>query len=66
MLAVYALLTVAASIAACRQDRHWLCLPILPVVFLTYHLSYGIGFWRGIWDVSTGQQPDAAFSALVR
>lgn len=25
-------------------------LPILPIVFATLHLSYGIGFLKGIWD----------------
>ncbi|MBE7443731.1 MAG: glycosyltransferase family 2 protein [Planctomycetia bacterium] len=25
-------------------------LPILPIVFTTLHLSYGIGFLKGIWD----------------
>lgn len=66
MLIVYTFAAAAASIVACRRSGDWSCLPILPLVFCTYHLSYGIGFWRGIWDSSTGRNADPAFSALVR
>lgn len=66
MLILYLLAAAAATIIACRRSGDWLCLPILPLVFCTYHLSYGVGFWRGIWDSSIGRNPDPAFSALVR
>jgi glycosyltransferase involved in cell wall biosynthesis len=66
MLLVYAVATFAASLTACRAWRDWMFVPVMPVVFCTFHLSYGIGFWRGIWDVCTGRSPEPAFTALVR
>jgi len=66
MLMLYSCAAGAASVVACRRSGDWLCLPILPVVFCTYHLSYGFGFLRGMWDASVGRNPDPAFSALVR
>jgi GT2 family glycosyltransferase len=30
--------------------RNWDLLPVLPIVFLTYHLAYGTGFLLGLWD----------------
>jgi glycosyltransferase involved in cell wall biosynthesis len=66
LLAVYLLTAAVAAVMACRRTCDWLCVPILPLVFCVYHLSYGIGFWRGIWDLSIGQRPNPAFSALVR
>jgi hypothetical protein len=30
--------------------RNWDLLPVLPFVFFTYHLAYGMGFLLGLWD----------------
>jgi len=49
LLATYGRCTVTAStIVAARHGVR--LLPVLPAVFACYHLSYGIGFLRGIWD----------------
>lgn len=66
ILLIYALTSMAASLAACRAWRDWSVVPVLPAIFCTFHLSYGIGFWRGIWDVCTRRSPKPAFTALVR
>jgi glycosyltransferase involved in cell wall biosynthesis len=41
-------LAVASIITAAKTE--WSLLPILPFVFLCYHLGYGFGFLRGFWD----------------
>jgi hypothetical protein len=38
----------ASTVSASRYG--WDLLPILPVVFLTYHTSYGLGFTHGFID----------------
>jgi len=46
-LLIYALLTLTISVV--QAARHgWRNLPLLPLVFLTLHLSWGIGFWTGV------------------
>jgi succinoglycan biosynthesis protein ExoA len=49
LLTTYILFTVMASVIV--ATRHGIrLLPVLPAVFACYHLSYGLGFLRGIWD----------------
>jgi len=45
----YTLCLAVASLVTAAQNRLSF-LPILPIVFACYHLSYGIGFLKGIWD----------------
>jgi glycosyltransferase involved in cell wall biosynthesis len=47
-VAIYGMLTAVFSI---RQagDRGWDLLPMLPMLFIILHLSWGLGFWAGIW-----------------
>jgi hypothetical protein len=42
----YLIVTLGASLAAGKEN--WQLLPILPVVFATLHLAYGLGFLSGI------------------
>ena len=44
---LYAAANLAASLQAARR-RGWRYLPLLPAVFATLHLSWGLGFWSGI------------------
>jgi hypothetical protein len=46
--APYAGANLAASLWTARQD--WRLLPLLPLVFLTLHASYGLGFLWGVWQ----------------
>lgn len=48
-LGFYLVLNVAFSAAAAARSG-WDLFPLLPAVFLTYHLSYGAGFALGIVD----------------
>ena len=43
---LYALANIAASFHSAR--RGWMHLPLLPVVFATLHISYGLGFLVGL------------------
>lgn len=44
----YAVANLSASFRVATR-RGWKNLLILPVVFATIHLSYGLGFWSGLW-----------------
>ena len=48
VMGAYALCSIVFSVKAATGG--WTLLPVLPVVFLTYHVSYGAGFLLGIWD----------------
>ena len=37
-----------------------------PAVIAAYHLGYGIGGWRGLWDMLRGRASGAAFTRLTR
>jgi glycosyltransferase involved in cell wall biosynthesis len=59
---------VAAFITAGRDG--WTLFPVLPVVFATYHLSYGVGFVLGIFyffaKAPTSLQRETFFTQLSR
>jgi succinoglycan biosynthesis protein ExoA len=62
----YLLLSLLFSAAAARRAG-WELFPILPLVFLTFHVSYGLGFARGILDfVILRRRASAAMTALTR
>ena len=45
----YLAASIAVSVPAARNTG-WDLLPILPVVFAVFHLSYGLGFATGMFD----------------
>ena len=63
-----AALLVAACFAAKRNG--WILFPILPLVFSTYHVAYGIGFLYGICHFSItpreSRSGEAVFTASTR
>jgi len=69
ILAVYGLASVVASLTA-AQGAGWATLPYLPLVFATYHLSYGLGFLAGLIRFAfkpTGPlRTESAFSRITR
>ena len=69
MALLYSLASLIASLGTARK-RGWTLLPVLPVVFLAYHISYGIGFVIGLFsslakDTST-IRTESIFSKLTR
>ncbi|MGA2713492.1 MAG: glycosyltransferase family 2 protein [Bryobacteraceae bacterium] len=69
LLAVYFGMAITAALGACRRNG-WDLLPLLPVVFLTYHLSYGLGFLFGViyWPAARWNRtrPSTMFTRLTR
>jgi glycosyltransferase involved in cell wall biosynthesis len=64
--ASYLACNLTASVVTAARSR-WISLPVLPLVFLCYHLGYGVGFLRGIVDVVfLGRGASARMSALTR
>lgn len=62
----YLLCTVAAAVIAGGR-QHWPLIPLLPFVFVTYHLSYGLGFLQGLWDcVVMHRKPSRSLVNLSR
>jgi glycosyltransferase involved in cell wall biosynthesis/GT2 family glycosyltransferase len=66
LLAAYALYLALASAAAARQARDATVLPRLPAVIAAYHLGYGLGSWRGLWDMLWRRSPGEASRGLTR
>jgi len=57
---------LTASVEAARRSGLSL-FPVLPAVFACYHLGYGYGFLRGIWDfIILRRRPAGAMSTLTR
>jgi len=47
LVALYSAAVAAASVLAARRHG-WALLPVLPVIFAAYHVSYGLGFLAGL------------------
>jgi succinoglycan biosynthesis protein ExoA len=63
---LYGACNLAASMATARRSGLMLSL-VLPAVFACYHLGYGYGFLRGIWDfIILRRTPVGAMSTLTR
>jgi O-antigen/teichoic acid export membrane protein len=66
LLALYVALSLWFSALAGRKAG-WDLLPVLPFVFLVYHISFGLGFAGGLLDfVILQRRPRAAMSNLTR
>lgn len=65
-LATYlVVLTTATLTTAARYG--WRLAPILPVTFATYHVAYGLGFLRGLYDFALRRRPASTnMSRLTR
>jgi succinoglycan biosynthesis protein ExoA len=66
MTTAYSVATLTASLITARA-RGWAILPYLPVAFITYHLSYGLGFLMGLgWYFSSSAQTPYRQSVFTR
>jgi len=64
--AAYIVCNLAASVTAAVRAGISL-FPMLPLVFACFHIGYGYGFLRGIWDfVILRRVPPSAMSAITR
>lgn len=48
-VALYGAANMGASLVTAGRTR-WKLVLLLPLVFATYHVSYGLGFLQGLWD----------------
>jgi GT2 family glycosyltransferase len=66
LVILYTACNLGASVVTAGK-KGWKSLPLLPLVFATYHLSYGLGSLRGIWDfIVIRQQPHGSLISLSR
>ena len=66
LLGLYAAYLLTASVLAARQARELGLAWRLPLVIAAYHLGYGLGGWRGLWDIWRGRVAPAAVTRLTR
>ncbi len=66
LLASYAAYLVGASLSAARQARDMGTLVRLPAVIAAYHLGYGTGTWRGLFDLLLRRNAGQQWSQLTR
>lgn len=62
----YALYIAIATLSAARSANHWQLAARLPVVIAAFHIGYGLGTWRGLWDIARAQTPSSAFAKITR
>jgi glycosyltransferase involved in cell wall biosynthesis len=64
---IYLAACLAASMSVAAKTS-WAILPILPVVFATYHAAYGAGFLAGLaqWSIAPALRGSKFFSAITR
>jgi glycosyltransferase involved in cell wall biosynthesis len=63
----YLLTSLAASFIAVSRAGEWRLLPLMPIVFATYHFAYGLGFARALFDVLVpGRAPARSSTSLSR
>ena len=66
-LAAYAAANLAATVHTCIAAGTFRYLPVIPIVFASYHVGYGYGFLRGVVDfLLLRRGGGATFSALTR
>lgn len=66
LLGTYAAYVLTASVLAAWQAGAWGVLPRLPGVIAAYHLGYGLGTWRGLWDLLRGRRVSGASAKITR
>lgn len=63
---IYLACNLGASIVTAGK-KGWRLVPILPLVFAIYHVSYGLGFLQGIWDfLIIRREPHRSMVTLTR
>lgn len=55
-----------ASLAAVRHTYRWTLLPHVALAIAAFHLGYGIGTWRGLWDMACRRKPSSDLVRITR
>jgi len=65
LAAAYVALSLTESVSVAKRNG-WIFLPILPVIFATYQLAYGLGFLAGIFvRPATSGRPNSVRKVLT-
>jgi glycosyltransferase involved in cell wall biosynthesis len=63
----YIAANLAASVATCGRRARLRYLPVMPLVFATFHFAYGCGFLGGVWNfVIRRTRAHGTFEKLTR
>ncbi|MCE1191856.1 MAG: glycosyltransferase family 2 protein [Acidovorax sp.] len=62
----YGSYVLLASCAAARAAGRWSLLPRLPAAIAAFHAGYGLGTWRGLWDLARARGPSSHFARITR
>jgi GT2 family glycosyltransferase len=66
LVGIYAACNIVASLLTAASYK-WELLLFLPLVFANYHIGYGFGFLRGVWDfVILQRAPARNYTKLTR
>jgi len=65
VLTVYGFAGIVAGLIACGRKNLSL-VPVMPFIFASYHVPYGIGFLGGLCDMLMRRKPAQIFTALTR
>ena len=66
LVLAYALYIAMATMSAARSANNWQLAARLPVVIAAFHIGYGLGTWRGLWDIARAKTPSSAFAKITR
>lgn len=66
LAAAYSAYLAVACTAAAKAAGDWALLPRLPAAIAAFHVGYGLGTWRGLWDIARSRAPSADFARITR
>lgn len=66
LAAAYGAYLALACTAAAKAAGDWALLPRLPATIAAFHVGYGLGTWRGLWDIARSRSPSADFARITR
>ena len=66
LVLAYAFYIAIATASAARSANKWQLAARLPVVIAAFHIGYGLGTWRGLWDIARAKTPSSAFAKITR
>lgn len=62
----YAIYLTVATVSAARAANNWRLVACLPAVIAAFHIGYGLGTWRGLWDIARARAPSSTFAKITR
>lgn len=66
LAAAYGAYLALACTAAAKAAGDWALLPRLPAAIAAFHVGYGLGTWRGLWDIARSRAPSSDFARITR